>query len=129
MRGGLAVSVAALGIIMAASTGIIGASVVMLGVLGLPLMLKKQYDPHLATGTVIASSTLGILIPPSIMLVLVGDILQISVGDLFLAAIFPGLILGGMYILYILVVGFVYPEKLPLRLSMMVSAGSRCFFS
>ena len=113
VRGGLAVSVAALGIIMAASTGIIGASVVMLGVLGLPLMLKKQYDPHLATGTVIASSTLGILIPPSIMLVLVGDILQISVGDLFLAAIFPGLILGGMYILYILVVGFVYPEKAP----------------
>ena len=113
VRGGLAVSVAVLGIIMAASTGIIGASVVMLGVLGLPLMLKKRYDPHLATGTVIASSTLGILIPPSIMLVLVGDILQISVGDLFLAAIFPGLILGGLYILYILAVGFVHPEKAP----------------
>ena len=83
VRGGLAVSVAALGIIMAASTGIIGASVVMLGVLGLPLMLKKRYDPHLATGTVIASSTLGILIPPSIMLVLVGDILQLSSGTCF----------------------------------------------
>ena len=113
VRGGLAVSVAALGIIMAASTGIIGASVVMLGVLGLPLMLKKKYDPHLATGTVIASSTLGILIPPSIMLVLVGDILQISVGDLFLAAIFPGLILGGLYVLYILVTGLFFPEKAP----------------
>ena len=113
VRGGLAVSVAALGIIMAASTGIIGASVVMLGVMGLPLMLKKQYDPYLATGTVIASSTLGILIPPSIMLVLVGDILQLSVGDLFLAAIFPGLILGGLYILYILAVGFIFPERAP----------------
>ena len=114
VRGGLAVSVAALGIIMAASTGIIGASVVMLGVLALPLMLKKNYDPHLATGTVVASSTLGILIPPSIMLVLVGDILQISVGDLFLAAVFPGLILGGLYILYILILGLLYPSKAPL---------------
>ena len=85
----------------------------MLGVLGLPLMLKKHYDPRLATGTVIASSTLGILIPPSIMLVLVGDILQISVGDLFLAAIFPGLILGGLYILYILGVGFIHPDRAP----------------
>ena len=113
VRGGVAVSVAALGIIMAASTGIIGASVVMLGVMGLPLMLKKHYDPYLATGTVIASSTLGILIPPSIMLVLVGDILQLSVGDLFLAAIFPGLILGGLYILYILAVGFIFPERAP----------------
>lgn len=113
VRGGLAISVTALGIIMAASTGIIGASVVMLGVLALPLMLQKRYDPHLATGTVIASSTLGILIPPSIMLVLVGDILQLSVGDLFLAALFPGLILGGLYIVYILIVGLVSPDRAP----------------
>jgi len=113
VRGGLAVAVALLGVIMAASTGIIGASVVMLGVMALPVFIKQGYDKRLAAGTVAASGTLGILIPPSIMLVLVGDLLQISVGDLFLAAIFPGLILGGLYVVYILGVAFFQPHKAP----------------
>ncbi len=113
MRGGLAISVALLGIVMAAATGIIGASVVMLGLMALPVMLQQGYDKSLAAGTVAASGTLGILIPPSIMLVLVGDILQIPVGDLFLAALFPGLLLGGLYIAYILFIAFVRPQAAP----------------
>src|SRR3546814_16777325 len=96
---------------MAASTGIIGASVVLLGVLSLPVMLRQKYDKGLAAGIICASGTLGILIPPSIMLVLVGDILQISVGDLFMAAMFPGLVLGGLYIAYILGIAFLAPHK------------------
>ena len=113
MRGGLAISVALLGIVMAASTGIIGASVVLLGVLALPVMLKQKYDKGLASGLICASGTLGILIPPSIMLVLLGDIMQISVGDLFMGAMFPGLALGGLYILYIIGIAIFYPEKAP----------------
>ena len=113
MRGGLAISVAALGIIMAASTGVVGASVVLLGVMALPVMLRQKYDKGLAAGIVCASGTLGILIPPSIMLVLVGDILQISVGDLFMGALVPGLLLGALYIAYILLVAFLAPHKAP----------------
>ena len=112
-RGGLAISVALLGIIMAASTGIVGASVVMLSTLALPIMLRENYKPELAVGTIAASGTLGILIPPSIMLVLVGDILQISVGELFLGAIVPGLILGGLYIGYIVFVALTKPNDAP----------------
>ena len=113
MRGGLAISVALLGIVMAASTGIVGASVVLLGVLSLPVMLKQKYDKGLASGIICASGTLGILIPPSIMLVLVGDILQISVGDLFMGAMIPGLVLGALYIGYILTIAFLMPHKAP----------------
>lgn len=112
--GGLAISVALLGILMAASTGIIGASVVMLGVLALPVMLKQGYKPHIACGIVAASGTLGILIPPSIMLVLMGSILQISVGGLFKAALIPGLILGILYILYLLAIALIKPDWAPL---------------
>lgn len=112
-RGGLAISVALLGIIMAASTGIVGASVVMLSVLALPIMLRENYKPELAVGTIAASGTLGILIPPSIMLVLVGDILQISVGELFLGAIIPGFLLGGLYIAYIIFVAITRPSDAP----------------
>ena len=112
-RGGLAVSVALLGIIMAASTGIVGASVVMLSTLALPIMLREKYKPELAVGTIAASGTLGILIPPSIMLVLVGDILQISVGELFLGAIAPGLVLGGLYIAYIMLIAITKPNYAP----------------
>ncbi|MBU8848533.1 MAG: TRAP transporter large permease subunit [Desulfobacterales bacterium] len=111
--GGLAIAVTLLGIIMAASTGIVGASVVMLGLLALPTMLEQNYDKKLAVGTIAASSTLGILIPPSIMLVVVGNLVQVSVGDLFLAAIFPGLMLGSMYILYIICVSYFSPDKAP----------------
>ena len=112
-RGGLAISVALLGVIMAASTGIVGASVVMLSLLALPIMLREKYKPELAVGTIAASGTLGILIPPSIMLVLVGDILQISVGNLFLGAIVPGLVLGTLYIAYIIFVALTRPSDAP----------------
>lgn len=114
VRGGLAISVALLGIVMAASTGIVGASVVMLGMLALPVMLKQNYKEEMALGVVAASGTLGILIPPSIMLVLMGSIMQVSVGDLFKAALVPGLMLGILYIVYLLVVGWLKPEWMPL---------------
>lgn len=113
MRGGLAVAVTLVGIVMAASTGIVGASVVMLGLMATPVMMKSRYSPALAAGTVCSAGTLGILIPPSIMLVLLGDILQISVGDLFLAAALPGAMLGGLYLLYILVVSNVLKDVAP----------------
>jgi tripartite ATP-independent transporter DctM subunit len=114
VRGGLAISVALIGIILAASTGIIGASVVLLGVLSLPIMLRQGYDKSLALGTVAASGTLGILIPPSIMLVIMADQLNLSVGDLFIGAVFPGLILGLLYIFYIIIIGMMRPEHAPL---------------
>jgi tripartite ATP-independent transporter DctM subunit len=114
VRGGLAATVAVIGIVLAASTGIIGASVVLLGVLSLPVMLKQGYSKPFALGTVAASGTLGILIPPSIMLVIMADQLNLSVGDLFMGAVFPGVILGLLYIVYILIVGLVRPQYAPL---------------
>ena len=114
VRGGLAVTVALIGIILAASTGIIGASVVLLGVMSLPVMLKQNYNKPLALGTIAASGCLGILIPPSIMLVIMGDQLSIPILDLFMGAVFPGLILGFLYIVYILVYCKINPEKAPL---------------
>ncbi len=114
VKGGLAITVTLIGIILAASTGIIGASVVLLGVMSLPAMLKQNYHKPLALGTIAASGCLGILIPPSIMLVIMGDQLGISVGDLFMGAVFPGLILGLLYISYIYIYGRIYPENAPL---------------
>jgi len=114
IRGGLAISVTLVGIILAASTGIIGASIVLLSLLSLPVMLKHGYDKNLALGTVAASGCLGILIPPSIMLVIMADQLTISVGDLFMGAIIPGVLLGAFYIAYIAILGLVKPAKLPL---------------
>ena len=99
--GGLAMSVTIMGTIMAATTGIIGASVVMMTLLALPVMLERNYNTSLATGTISASGTLGILIPPSIMLVIMADLLSISVGTLFVAAVFPGLVLASLYIVYL----------------------------
>ena len=99
--GGLALSVTIMGTIMAATTGIIGASVVMMTLLALPVMLERKYNPSLATGTIAASGTLGILIPPSIMLVIMADLLSISVGTLFVAAVIPGLVLASIYLIYI----------------------------
>lgn len=113
VRGGLAVTVAIIGMLLAASTGIIGASVVLLALLGLPKMLDSQYDPALATGTVCAVGTLGILIPPSIMLVLMADRLAMSVGDLFLGALFPGLLLGMLFVAYILMYAWLNPLAAP----------------
>jgi tripartite ATP-independent transporter DctM subunit len=113
VRGGLAITVTIIGLLLAATTGIIGASVVLLALLGLPVMLKEGYDTKLAAGTVCAVGTLGILIPPSIMLVLMADRMAMSVGDLFLGAVFPGALLGGLYIAYLLGVGFLHPDKAP----------------
>ena len=113
LPGGLALSVALLGIIMAASTGIVGASVMLLGVIALPVMIRQGYDPKFATGVTAACGTLGILIPPSIMLVFMGAILQVSIGDLFKAAFFPGLLLGALYMLFILGVGILSPQRAP----------------
>jgi len=114
VRGGLAMAVTLMGTILAATTGIIGASVVMMGVLALPPMLNRNYQKELAVGTICASATLGILIPPSIMLVIMGDLLSVSVGDLFLGAVFPGLILSGLYLVYIATIGILRPELAPL---------------
>lgn len=111
--GGLAISVTLLGTIMAATTGIVGASVVMLTLLAMPIMLSKGYAPSLASGSVAAAGTLGILIPPSIMLVLMADLLLTSVGRLFLAALIPGLLLAAFYVIYIAVVCRVRPSLAP----------------
>ncbi len=111
--GGLALGVTIIGIMLAASTGIIGASVVLLGTLTLPAMMRLKYSPALATGTVCSAGTLGILIPPSIMLILMAAQLDVSTGDLFMGAVFPGLILGGMYIIYITAYSFLKPECAP----------------
>ncbi|MEZ4278259.1 MAG: TRAP transporter large permease subunit [Myxococcota bacterium] len=113
VRGGLAVSIALIGVLLAASTGIIGASVVMLALLGLPPMKRAGYAATYATGTVCAIGTLGILIPPSIMLVLMADRLAISVGDLYLGAILPGLLLAALYIAYLLALPALRPTIAP----------------
>lgn len=113
VRGGLAITITVIGMLLAATTGIIGASVVLLALLGLPVMTEHGYDKRLAAGTVCAVGTLGILIPPSIMLVLMADRMAMSVGDLFMGALLPGAMLGLMYILYILGVGFLRPDKAP----------------
>ena len=113
IHGGLAISVALIGLLLAASTGIIGASVVLLALLGLPAMLKEGYDQSFASGTICAVGTLGILIPPSIMLVLMADRMAMSVGDLFLGAVFPGLVLTSLYIIYIILFGLLQSEKAP----------------
>jgi tripartite ATP-independent transporter DctM subunit len=111
--GGLALSVTVMGTIMAATTGIIGASVVMMSLMALPIMLERRYNTELATGTIAASGTLGILIPPSIMLVIMADLLSVSVGNLFLAALFPGLLLSCLYFGYIWVWSHVRPAVAP----------------
>ena len=130
VRGGLGISVVVVGMLLAASTGIVGATVVTMGLLSLPSMLKSGYSPALATGTICATGTLGQIIPPSIALVLLGDILSssyqqaqlsmdifnpktVSVGDLFIGALIPGLVLVAMYIMYLLVQARIYPETAP----------------
>jgi len=114
VRGGLALTVVTIGIILAASTGIVGASVVLLGVLSLPAMLAQGYSKPLATGAIAASGTLGILIPPSIMLVIMADQMALSVGDLFMAALIPGLMVGGLYLAFIYILGLIRPDMMPL---------------
>ena len=114
VRGGLAITVMVIGVLLAASTGIIGASVVLLGVISLPTMMKQGYSKELATGTIASAGTLGILIPPSIMLVFMADRLGISAGDLFLGAVFPGVVLSLLYICYLLVFCYIKPTAAPL---------------
>jgi tripartite ATP-independent transporter DctM subunit len=130
LRGGLGISVMLVGMLLAASTGIVGATVVTMGLMSLPTMLKQGYDPRIATGTICASGTLGQIIPPSIVLVLLGDVLSsayqqaqldqgifspktISVGDLFAGALIPGLLLVILYITYLLITAYRRPETMP----------------
>ena len=130
LRGGLGISVILVGMLLAASTGIVGATVVTMGLLSLPTMLKRGYDPAIATGTICASGTLGQIIPPSIILILLGDVLSsayqqaqldmgifspktVSVGDLFAGALIPGLLLVALYILYLSVMAYVKPNLMP----------------
>lgn len=130
LRGGLGISVTLVGMLLAASTGIVGATVVTMGLLSLPTMLKRGYSPEISTGTICASGTLGQIIPPSIILVMLGDVMTtayqqaqlemgvyspktVSVGDLFAGALIPGLILVGLYMLYILGVAFFRPLSMP----------------
>lgn len=115
LRGGLGLTVIVIGILLAASTGIVGASVVLLAMLSMPIMLQHHYSKAIASGLVAASGTLGILIPPSIMLVLMADQVSVSVGDLFMGALVPGLLLGVLYMVFIVVVGFVRPDLVPPR--------------
>ena len=113
VRGGLAISTILVGALLAASTGVVGASVVAMGLISLPVMLKYKYNKSLACGTICASGTLGQIIPPSIILIILGDVLGIPVGDLFQAAIAPGMILIGCYIVYILIKTYLNPELAP----------------
>jgi len=130
LRGGLGISVTLVGMLLAASTGIVGATVVTMGLLALPIMMKRGYNPSIAAGTICASGTLGQIIPPSIVLVLLGDVLSsayqqaqldqgifspetMSVGDLFAGALIPGLLLVGMYLIYIISLAFFKPSIMP----------------
>ena len=130
LRGGLGFSVTLVGMLLAASTGIVGATVVTMGLLSLPTMLRRGYDPAVAAGTICASGTLGQIIPPSIILVMLGDVLSssyqqaqlaqgifspttVSVGDLFAGALIPGLLLVGLYLLWLMVVAFFRPQAMP----------------
>lgn len=114
IRGGLALAVVLVGALLGASTGIVGATVVTMGLLALPTMMRYSYQPELATGTVAASGTLGQIIPPSIVLVLLGDILGVSVGDLFVGALLPGFLLVVLYMGYIIIRTRLQPEIAPL---------------
>ncbi|WP_370298512.1 TRAP transporter large permease subunit [Pontibacterium sp.] len=130
MRGGLGISVTLVGMLLAASTGIVGATVVTMGLLSLPTMLRRGYDPSIATGTICASGTLGQIIPPSIVLVLLGDVISsayqqaqldqgifspdtVTVGDLFLGALIPGLLLVAAYVMYLVFKAITKPDSVP----------------
>lgn len=113
VKGGLAVSVVIVGALLAASTGIVGATVITMGLISLPTMLKRGYRPELATGTIAASGTLGQIIPPSVVLVLLGSVLNVSVGDLFAAALLPGILLVAFYVLYIIITAKLNPAGAP----------------
>ena len=113
LRGGIAISVVVVGAILAASTGIVGASVITMGLISLPTMLRRGYDKQLICGTICASGTLGQIIPPSVILILLGDIMGVSVGDLYIGAVLPGLVLVGLYIIYLVILSIWKPHLAP----------------
>lgn len=113
VRGGLAASTIVVGMLLAASTGVVGASVVTMGLIALPVMLKYNYDKRLASGVICASGTLGQIIPPSIILIIMGDVLQQPVGDFYRAALIPGLLLVVLYIIYCLTLALVNKDAAP----------------
>ena len=113
VRGGLAISTVLVGALLAASTGVVGASVVAMGVISLPVMMKYNYSKELASGTICAAGTLGQIIPPSIVLIILGDVFQVPVGDLFQAAVWPGVSLVVAYVLYILVISYFKKDVAP----------------
>jgi tripartite ATP-independent transporter DctM subunit len=113
LRGGMGVGIILFGVLMGATTGIVGATVITLGLLTLPTLIRRGYDKGIACGVICASGTLGQIIPPSLILILLSDIMQLSVGTLFAAAVMPGLLLSGVYIIYILVWGMLRPESMP----------------
>jgi len=112
--GGLAIAVTLMGTILAATTGIVGASVVMLSLIAMPTMLNSGYSRQIATGTIASAGTLGILIPPSIMLIIMGDLLSVPVGVLFAGAVIPGLVLSGLYVVYIFLTAYFRPSAAPI---------------
>ena len=113
LRGGMALGIIGVGVLMGATTGIVGATVITLGLITLPTLLKRGYDPGIACGAICASGTLGQIIPPSLILILLADILQLSVGTLFAAAVMPGMLLAALYCTYIVVLGMVKPQLVP----------------
>lgn len=113
LRGGLAVGTVVICVIMAAMTGVVGAAVTAMGILALPEMLRRGYDPKLALGTICASGTLGILIPPSVLTIVYAVTAQISIGKMLIAGVVPGIILASLYILYILIASWLKPELAP----------------
>lgn len=113
VRGGLALAVVIVGALLAATTGVVAATVVAMGLISLPIMLRYGYDKRLATGVIAASGTLGQIIPPSVVLVVLGDQLGISVGDLFVGSVIPGLMMAGAFALHVLIVAFLRPELAP----------------
>ncbi|RME72611.1 MAG: TRAP transporter large permease subunit [Chloroflexi bacterium] len=113
MRGGLALAVVIVGTLLAAATGVVAATVIVMGLLSLPVMVRYNYDHKLATGIITASGTMAQLLPPSLVLVVLSDQVGVSVGDLFMGALIPGLILSGLYALYVIYVAIFYPEKAP----------------
>jgi len=113
LRGGLALSVVVVGALLGATTGVVGATVTTMGLLSLPTMLKRGFSKSLSTGTIAAAGTLGQLVPPSVIMVLLGSVMNVSVGDLFAAAIVPSVLLVGVYLIYIYAIALLKPEQAP----------------